>query len=182
MANTRDGKWRSILEVGPGALFSYRKTDLLSLGRVSQLLLLFSSLREMQGPPTGENDELTKGFQLAQARLSELAHEHRRLVEATQRREHEARMANLTFKELSNLPQETAVFRTVGKSFLISDMSSVKEKLSMVATNALSEREKLTVRLPVLEESIKTAEEKAKSLHKEVMKQVSSQKAPVGTQ
>lgn len=136
----------------------------------------------MQGPPTGGDNELTKEFQLAQARLSELVHEHRRLVDATQRREHEARMANLTFKELSNLPQETTIFRTVGKSFLLSDMTLVKEKLSTVATNALLEREKLTVRLPVLEESIRTAEEKAKSLHKEVVKQVSSQKAPVGTQ
>lgn len=113
----------------------------------------------------GEDGEAIVGeAQSARERLVELVQEHRLLRETMQRREHEARMATLTSRELSGLSEETPIFRTLGKCFLLSTMSSVREKLSTVATNAASEREKLTGQLSALEEAIKAAEGRAKSL------------------
>lgn len=115
-------------------------------------------------------DDVKKEFGLAQARLSELVSEHRRLCETITRKDHEHRVALLTLKELSSLPETTTVHRTLGKAFVKSEMSHVQDRLKSVGISAAADKEKLLKRKPQLEESIEAADAKAKSLYEELQK------------
>ena len=114
------------------------------------------------------SETLQKEFQAAQIRLAELTSEQRRVIENIARKEHEQRMSSLTLKQLEALPNDNAVYRTIGKAFVKSDMGEVQERLKNVGNHATVERENLTTRKSQLQESIVQAEQKAKNLYKEL--------------
>lgn len=113
---------------------------------------------------------MNKEFNLAQARLAELVSEHRRLSETLARKEHENRVAGLTLKELSSLPEATLVYRTLGKAFIRSELSQVQDRLRNVSASAMAEGERLMQRRAQLETSVLAAESKAKSLYEELQR------------
>ncbi|PJF20177.1 hypothetical protein PSACC_00022 [Paramicrosporidium saccamoebae] len=116
----------------------------------------------------GMSETLKKEFTAAQTRLGELVAEHRRVSEFASRKEHENKMSLLTMKELESLPAETAVYRTIGKAFILSDLPHVQERLRNVSSMALEEKEKMLTRKAQLEVLIPNIENKAKALYEEL--------------
>ena len=79
------------------------------------------------------------------------AMEYRRVCETISRREYEERMAQLTTRELAALPISTKVYRSLGKAFLISNVTQVKERLGNVIDSAHNDKTKLKQRKEQLE-------------------------------
>lgn len=114
------------------------------------------------------SEAIKKDFIIAQGHLKELAVEQRQVQDTIAKREHEQRMAALTLKELSSLPQETPIYKTFGKAYLLSSVSNVQERLQAVGSTATIEKEKLLTRKGELGTLIASAEQNAKNLYEEL--------------
>lgn len=92
-----------------------------------------------------------------------VAHEDLRMLYVKERdsfmkKTHELKIASLTLNELSALPQYTKVYRSIGKSYIIGDLSSVKDRLQGIIQSASVEQEKIKERLQIVEEKMKSTQ------------------------
>lgn len=110
-------------------------------------------------------------FNLAQARLSELVSEHKRLSEMILQKEHEKKMSILTLRELESQPEDKVAYRTLGNAFLMDSLGGVRERLHEVEEQAQNDKDKLIYRRSQLEETIKEAESKARALYEDLKRQ-----------
>lgn len=118
-----------------------------------------------------EPSSVSQEFNLAQARLSELVAEHKRLSEIVFQKEHEKKMSVLTLKELESLPEDKIAYRTLGNAFLMDNLGGIRERLRDVEGRAQGDKDKITRRRSQLEESIKEAEGRARALYEDLKQQ-----------
>lgn len=86
-----------------------------------------------------------------------------RLTEVAARREREARIAQLTLDQLSTMSDDTRVYRTMGRAFLLGDMAAVRERLAGVAESSGAEAAEASKRAAELREALQAAAQKAQS-------------------